>query len=204
MDVKVAGISSEVMEAALERARQGRLHILGKMKETMSAHRDNLSPHAPRIYTMKIKPDKIRDVIGTGGKVIRGIIEQTGAKINVEDDGTVSIASSDEAAAKEAIKIIEGIVEEAVLGKVYRGEVKRITDFGAFVEIIPGTDGLLHISQIAHRRLAKVTEELHEGDIIDVKVIEIDKTGRIRLSRKELLKKDRESHKRSEKATEKV
>jgi polyribonucleotide nucleotidyltransferase len=204
MDVKVAGISSEVMKAALERARQGRLHILEKMKETMGAHRDNLSPHAPRIYTMKIKPDKIRDVIGTGGKVIRGIIEQTGAKINVDDDGTVSIASSDEAAAKEAIKIIEGIVEEAVLGKVYRGEVKRITDFGAFVEIIPGTDGLLHISQIAHRRLAKVTEELHEGDVIDVKVIEIDKTGRIRLSRKELLKKDRESHKRSEKAAEKV
>jgi polyribonucleotide nucleotidyltransferase len=204
MDVKVAGISSEVMHTALERAREGRLYILDKMKDTMGAHRDNLSPHAPRIYTMKIKPDKIRDVIGTGGKVIRGIIEQTGAKINVDDDGTVSIASSDEAAAKEAITIIEGIVEEAVLGKVYKGEVKRITDFGAFVEIIPGTDGLLHISQIAHRRLEKVTEELKEGDIIEVKVIEMDKTGRIRLSRKELLKKDSDSHKKSEKPAEKV
>jgi polyribonucleotide nucleotidyltransferase len=204
MDVKVAGISSEVMKAALDRARLGRLHILGKMKETMTGHREVLSPHAPRIYTMKIKPDKIRDVIGTGGKVIRGIVEQTGAKINVEDDGTVSIASNDESAAQEAIKIIEGIVEEAVLGKVYKGEVKRITDFGAFVEILPGTDGLLHISQIAHRRVEKVTDELKEGDVIEVKVIEIDKTGRIRLSRKELLKKDADSDKSKEKTHENV
>jgi len=204
MDVKVAGITSEVMKAALERARIGRLHILGKMKETMSDARTDLSPHAPRIYTMKIKPDKIRDVIGSGGKVIRGIIEQTGAKINVEDDGTVSIASNDESAAQEAIKIIEGIVEEAQLGKVYKGEVKRITDFGAFVEILPGTDGLLHISQIAHRRLEKVTDELHEGDVIEVKVIEIDKTGRIRLSRKELLPKDSGSGKGKEQTQETV
>ncbi len=190
MDVKVAGISSEVMRTALERAREGRLFILDKMKETMTAHREDLSPHAPRIYTMKINQDKIRDVIGTGGKIIRGIIEQTGAKINVEDDGTIKIASSDEAAAREAIKIIEGIVEEAVLGQVYTGVVKRITDFGAFVEILPGTDGLLHISQIAHKRIEKVTDVLSEGDTLDVKVIEIDRTGRIRLSRKELLKRE--------------
>lgn len=190
MDVKVAGISSEVMHTALERAKEGRLFILDKMRETMADHRENLSPYAPRIYTLRIKPDKIRDVIGTGGKVIRGIIEQTGAKINVEDDGTVNIASSDEAAAREAIKIIEGIVEEAVVGKVYKGVVKRITDFGAFVEILPNTDGLLHISQIAHKRIAKVTDVLKEGEEIEVKVIEIDKTGRIRLSRKELLEKE--------------
>ncbi len=200
MDVKVAGISGEVMRSALERAREGRLFILGKMKDTMAAHRENLSPFAPRIYTLRIKPDKIRDVIGTGGKVIRGIVEQTGVKINVEDDGTVNIASADEASAREAIKIIEGIVEEAVVGKVYKGVVKRITDFGAFVEILPGTDGLLHISQIAHRRIAKVTDELHEGDEIEVKVIEIDKMGRIRLSRKELLKKDSDTGKREKTA----
>jgi len=189
MDSKIGGINRSVMEQALEQAKQGRLFILGKMAETLSAPREGLSPHAPRIYTLKIKQEKIRDVIGTGGKVIRGIVAETGVKIDIEDDGTVLIASSDSAAAQRAIDIVMGIVEEAEVGKVYKGKVVRITDFGAFVEILPGTDGLLHISQIDHRRLEKVTEVLHEGDEVEVKVIEIDKLGRIRLSRKELLPK---------------
>jgi len=188
MDVKIAGIKRAVMEEALERARRGRLFILEKMKEALSAPREVLSTHAPRIYTMQIRQEKIRDVIGTGGKVIRGIIEQTGTKINITDDGVISIAASDESSAQKAIEIIKGIVAEAELGKIYLGKVKRITDFGAFVEILPGTEGLLHISQIAHRRIAKVTDEIHEGDEVLVKVIEIDKAGRIRLSRKEALK----------------
>jgi polyribonucleotide nucleotidyltransferase len=193
MDVKIAGISREIMEQALGQAREGRLFILKKMSETMEVPREGLSPHAPRIYTMQIKQDRIRDVIGTGGKVIRGIIEQTGVKINVNDDGTVLIASSDEASAREAIQIVEGIVEEPELGKIYDGKVVRITDFGAFVEILPGTDGLLHISQIDFKRIDKVTDVLHEGDEVPVKVIEIDKMGRIRLSRKEALKEKKEA-----------
>jgi polyribonucleotide nucleotidyltransferase len=188
MDVKIAGISRDIMEQALDQAREGRLFILKKMSETLEAPREGLSPHAPRIYTLHIKQDKIRDVIGPGGKVIKGIIEQTGVKININDDGTVLIASSDEASAREAIQIVEGIVEEPELGRIYRGKVVRITDFGAFVEILPGTDGLLHISQIDFKRIDKVTDVLHEGDEVPVKVIEIDKMGRIRLSRKEALK----------------
>lgn len=188
LDSKIGGISREVMEEALEQARRGRLFILQKMKETLGAPREDLSPHAPRIYTMQIKQDKIRDVIGTGGKVIRGIIEQTGVKINIDDTGLVNIASPDEESARKAMDIIAGIVEEAELGKIYVGKVKRITDFGAFVEILPGTEGLLHISQISHKRIAKVSDELKEGDEVPVKVIEIDKLGRIRLSRKEALK----------------
>jgi polyribonucleotide nucleotidyltransferase len=188
LDSKIGGISRGVMEEALEQARRGRLFILEKMKETLGAPRENLSPHAPRIYTMQIKQDKIRDVIGTGGKVIRGIIEQTGVKINIDDTGLVNIASPDEESARKAMDIIAGIVEEAELGKIYVGKVKRITDFGAFVEILPGTEGLLHISQISHKRIAKVSDEIREGDEVPVKVIEIDKLGRIRLSRKEALK----------------
>lgn len=191
MDSKIGGISRAVMEEAIEQARKGRLHILDRMAETLPAPRENLSAHAPRIFTIQIKQDKIRDVIGTGGKIIRGIIEQTGTKINIEDSGIVSIASADEESAQKAIAIIKGIVEEAELGKIYMGKVVRITDFGAFVEILPGTDGLLHISQISHKRIAKVTDEIQVGDEIPVKVIEIDKMGRIRLSRKEALK---ESH----------
>ncbi len=187
MDVKVAGISREIMQQALEQAREGRLHILGEMKSAMPESRDGLSPHAPRIFTLQIKQDKIRDVIGTGGKVIRGIIEETGCKINVDDAGLISIASSDEDSAQKAIDIIKGIVEDPEDGKVYKGKVVRITDFGAFVEIMPGKDGLLHISQIENRRLDTVTEVLNEGDEVEVKVIEIDKLGRVRLSRKVLL-----------------
>ncbi|MEJ2181971.1 MAG: polyribonucleotide nucleotidyltransferase [Nitrospirota bacterium] len=188
MDVKIAGITGEVLQEALEQARKGRLFILEAMKQALPAPRETLSPYAPRIYTMMVKQDKIRDIIGTGGKVIKGIIEETGVKINIEDSGLVSIASPDEAAARKAIKIIEGIIEEPEVGKLYKGKVVRITDFGAFVEILPGTDGLLHISQIDHKRIEKVTDVLHEGDEVLVKVIEIDKLGRVRLSRKEALK----------------
>jgi polyribonucleotide nucleotidyltransferase len=187
MDVKISGINRTIMEEALEQARKGRLHILEKMKETITAPRESLSPHAPRIYTMQIKQDKIRDVIGTGGKVIKGIIEETGVKMNINDDGVINIASADEESAQRAIQIVEGIVEEPEVGKVYTGKVVRITDFGAFVQILPGTDGLLHISQISDKRIEKVTDVLKEGDEISVKVIEIDKIGRVRLSRKSLL-----------------
>jgi polyribonucleotide nucleotidyltransferase len=161
------------------------------MKEVLPGPRENLSPYAPRIYTMRIKQEKIRDVIGTGGKVIRGIIEQTGVKIDIEDDGSVHVASPDEESARKAIEIISGIVAEAEVGKVYTGKVKRVADFGAFVEIIPGVDGLLHISQIAERRIAKVTDEINVGDEVVVKVIEIDNQGRIRLSRKEAMRQEK-------------
>ena len=185
LDTKIGGISRGIMEKALEQARQGRLHILTKMSETINVHRDNLAPYAPRIYTMQIKQAKIREVIGTGGKVIRGIVEQTGVKINVDDSGLINIASSDEESAKKAMDIIKNITAEAELDKIYLGKVKRVLDFGAFVEIFPGTEGLLHISQISEQRIAKVTDEINEGDEVLVKVIEIDKLGRIRLSRKE-------------------
>jgi len=182
-------VTKEIMASALEQAKAGRLHILGKMKEVLATPRDHLATHAPRIFTMKIKPDKIRDVIGPGGKIIRGIVEQTGVKMDIDDSGTINIASADEESAQKAIKIVEGIIAEAELGKIYIGKVKRIMDFGAFIEILPGTEGLLHISQIDDTRIAKVTDVLSEGEEnIPVKVIEIDKMGRIRLSRKEALK----------------
>ncbi|PKL51535.1 MAG: polyribonucleotide nucleotidyltransferase [Nitrospira bacterium HGW-Nitrospira-1] len=187
MDTKIGGISHEIMEKALEQARQGRLFILGKIRETLDAPRTDLAKHAPRIYTMQIKQDKIRDVIGTGGKVIRGIIEQTGVKINIDDTGLINIAAVDGEAAQKAIDIINNITAEAELGKIYLGKVKKVMDFGAFVEIIPGTEGLVHISQLSDKRVAKVTDEVNEGDEVLVKVIEIDKTGRIRLSRKEAM-----------------
>jgi polyribonucleotide nucleotidyltransferase len=188
MDTKIGGISRGVMEKALEQARQGRFFILDRMKETLAEPRSSLSMHAPRIYTMRIKQDKIRDVIGTGGKVIRGIIEQTGVKIDIDDSGLINIAAADGTAAQKAIDIINNITAEAELGKIYLGKVKRIMDFGAFVEILPGTEGLLHISQLSEKRVAKVTDEVNEGDEVMVKVIEIDKMGRIRLSRKEAMK----------------
>ncbi|MBI5664611.1 MAG: polyribonucleotide nucleotidyltransferase [Nitrospirae bacterium] len=189
MDVKISGVSREIMANALEQAKKGRLHILGKMKEILSSPRDHLAAHAPRIFTMKIKPDKIREVIGAGGKVIRGIVEQTGVKIDIDDSGNINIASIDEESAQKAISIIEGIIAEAELGKIYIGKVKRVVDFGAFVEILPGTEGLLHISQISDKRVAKVEDVLKEGEEgVPVKVIEIDKMGRIRLSRKEAMK----------------
>jgi len=188
MDTKIGGISREIMVSALEQARQGRLHILGKINETLAGPRENLSTHAPRIYTMQIKQDKIREVIGSGGKVIRGIIEQTGVKIDIDDSGLINIAATDGTSAQKAIDIINGIVAEPELNRIYLGKVKRIADFGAFVEILPNTDGLLHISQISDKRVANVTDVLKEGDEVLVKVIEIDRTGKIRLSRKEAMK----------------
>ncbi len=187
MDIKVTGITAEIMREALEQARAGRIHILGKMAETLSAPRNSVSPIAPRIVTIKIPVDKIRDVIGPGGKMIRSIIERTGVKIDVEDDGRVNVASADEAAAAKAIGIIQELTATPELNKTYMGKVQRITDFGAFVEIMPGTDGLLHVSEIANHRVKDVRDELKEGEQVLVKVINIDPTGKIRLSRKALL-----------------
>jgi len=188
MDMKIEGITIDTMRTALTQAKEGRLHILGKMLETLSEPRKSLNPFAPRIISMQINPDKIKDVIGSGGKVIRSIVEQTGAKIDIEDNGTINIASSDEAAANKAKEIIRGICQDAEVGKLYMGKVRKIMDFGAFVEIFPGTDGLLHISQISEQRLEKVTDALKEGDEILVKVLEIDRQGKIRLSRKEAIR----------------
>jgi polyribonucleotide nucleotidyltransferase len=187
MDIKVTGITAQVMREALQQARQGRLHILQKMEETIRSPRQNISTYAPRIITIRIPVDKIRDVIGPGGKTIRSIIDRTGVKIDVEDDGSVNVASADEAAAQKAIGIIQELTATPELNKTYLGKVQRITDFGAFVEIIPGTDGLLHVSEIANHRVKDVRDELKEGEQILVKVINIDPTGKIRLSRKALL-----------------
>jgi polyribonucleotide nucleotidyltransferase len=187
MDIKVQGLSREILQKALYQAREGRMHILGKMAEALAAPREELSRHAPRIFTINIKPDRIRDVIGPGGKMIRAIIEQTGVAIDVEDDGTISIASSDDASAKKAIEIIKGLTTEPEVGQFYMGVVRRIVDFGAFVEILPGTDGLIHISELDAKRVNKVTDILNEGDEVLVKVISIDRQGKIRLSRKEAL-----------------
>jgi polyribonucleotide nucleotidyltransferase len=187
MDIKVTGITAAIMREALQQANRGRLHILGEMQKTLIAPRGNISTYAPRIITIKIPVDKIRDVIGPGGKMIRSIIERTGVKIDVEDDGSVNVASSDEAAAQKAIGIIQELTATAELNKTYLGKVQRITDFGAFVEIMPGTDGLLHVSEIANHRVKDVRDELKEGEQVMVKVINIDPTGKIRLSRKALL-----------------
>ena len=187
MDIKLAGVPTLVMRKALEQARQGRLHILGIMADALAAHRENISQHAPRIVTIKIPVDKIRDVIGPGGKMIRSIIERTGVKIDVEDDGRVNVASADGASAQKAISIIQELTATPELNKTYLGKVQRITDFGAFVEIMAGTDGLLHVSEIANHRVKDVRDELKEGEQILVKVINIDPTGKIRLSRKALL-----------------
>jgi polyribonucleotide nucleotidyltransferase len=187
MDIKIAGITPALMRQALEQARTGRLYILDRMQETLAAPRPHLSAFAPRIFTMKIKQDKIREVIGPGGKTIRGIIAETGVKINVEDSGMISIAAVDEASAQKAIEAINRITEEVEVGKIYLGTVRKIMDFGAFVEILPGTDGLVHISQLAHHRVRAVSDEVAEGEQILVKVLEIDKQGKIRLSRKETM-----------------
>jgi len=187
MDIKVSGITTEIMRKALEQARKGRLYILEKMQETLSVARTNVSTYAPRIVTIRIPVDKIRDVIGPGGKMIRSIIERTGVKIDVEDDGRVNVASADEASAQKAIGIIQELTATPELNKTYLGKVQRITDFGAFVEIMPGVDGLLHVSEIAHYRVKDVRDELREGEQVMVKVINIDPSGKIRLSRKALL-----------------
>jgi polyribonucleotide nucleotidyltransferase len=187
MDIKVTGVTSEIMRKALEQAREGRLFILGKMEQVIPAARTNISAFAPRIVTIRIPVDKIRDVIGPGGKVIRSIIERTGVKIDVEDDGRVNVASADEESAQKAITIIQELTATPELNKTYLGKVQRITDFGAFVEIMPGLDGLLHVSEIAKHRVKDVRDELKEGEQLLVKVINIDPSGKIRLSRKALL-----------------
>jgi polyribonucleotide nucleotidyltransferase len=192
MDIKVTGITAAVMREALAQARKGRLEILGKMQATLDAPRANISTFAPRIVTIQIPVDKIRDVIGPGGKMIRSIIERTGVKIDVEDDGRVNVASADEESAARAIAIIQELTATPELNKSYLGTVQRITDFGAFVEIMPGVDGLLHVSEIAKHRVKDVRDELKEGEQLMVKVINIDPTGKVRLSRKALLPPDAE------------
>ena len=184
MDIKVEGLTREILVAALDQAREGRLHILGKMLEVLPEPRADISKYAPRIVTVQVKVDKIRDIIGPGGKTIRAIIEQTGCMINVDDSGRVSIASDDPARIAKAKAIIEGLTAEAEVGAVYHGVVKRIVDFGAFVEILPGTDGLIHISELDDRRVERVTDVIQEGDEVVVKVLNVDQTGKIRLSRR--------------------
>jgi len=187
MDIKITGVNAQIMAEALEQAKKGRLHILSAMQQALPEPRAEISLHAPRIIKIKINPDKIRDVIGPGGKVIRALVEETGAKIDVEDDGTVSIATADGAAAEAAVARIRGLTAEAEVGQTYVGTVNRIVDFGAFVEIFPGTDGLLHISEIADRRIRDVRDELKEGQQIMVKCI--GKEGnKIKLSRKAVLR----------------
>jgi polyribonucleotide nucleotidyltransferase len=186
MDIKIDGITAEIMKTALNQAKTGRLHILGEMNKALSATRDQMSDFAPRIISFKIDPAKIREVIGKGGATIRGITEQTGASIDLTDDGVVKIASVDKAAGEEAKRLIEEITDEVEVGKIYEGKVVRLMDFGAFVTILPGKDGLVHISQISDDHVDKVSDKLSEGDVVRVKVLEIDRQGRVRLSMKEV------------------
>jgi polyribonucleotide nucleotidyltransferase len=190
MDLKIEGVDFGLMDQALKQARDGRIHILNEMKKVMKEARGQISEFAPRMETIKIKPEKVREVIGPGGKVIRGIIEQTGVKIDIEDDGTINIFSAESESIAKAKKIIADICAEAEVGKTYSGRVVKITDFGAFVEILPNTQGLLHISEIAHERLRSVSDALSEGDVVDVKVLDIDRTGKMKLSRKALLARE--------------
>ena len=185
MDNKVGGVTRDVMRQALHQARDARLFVLGVMQKAIDAPRKEVSAYAPRIVTLHIKPDKIRDVIGPGGKVIRGLVEETGCKIDIEDDGTVLIASADGVAMEKAIAAIEAITAEPEIGRIYHGKVRKIVDFGAFVEIMPGVDGLLHISQLAKERVRRVEDVVHEGDEVMVKVLDVDRSGKIRLSLRE-------------------
>jgi polyribonucleotide nucleotidyltransferase len=187
MDIKIDGLTEDILRRALYQARDGRIFIIEKVREILPEPRQDISIYAPRITTIKVKPDKVRDVIGAGGKNIRQIVSETGVTIDVEDDGTVTIASSDKEAAARAVAMVKWLTEEAEIGKIYQGTVKKVVDFGAFVEILPGTEGLVHISQLAKGRINKVTDVVKEGDEITVKVLEIDKQGKIRLSRKEAL-----------------
>ena len=189
MDIKIEGITKEIMQIALKQAKEARLHILNVMDEAIGGHREELSEFAPRIYTMKIDQDKIRDVIGKGGAMIRQITEESDTNIEIEDDGTIKIFATERAKADIAIGKIEQVTAEIEVGKTYNGKITRIVDFGAFVEVLPGKEGLVHISQIAHERVNKVTDYLKEGEMVDVKVMEIDRQNRVRLSIKELLEK---------------
>jgi polyribonucleotide nucleotidyltransferase len=187
MDIKISGVTREIMSNALEQAKDGRLHILGKMQEAITEPRADIAPHAPKFFTVKINPDKIRDIIGPGGKIIKGLSAEFDAKIEVDDDGNVKVFTPSGDTAEKLLARIEDITEEAKVGKIYDGTVKTIKDFGAFVEILPGTDGLVHISELADKRVEKVTDILKEGDKVKVKVLEIDQRGKIRLSRKAVL-----------------
>jgi polyribonucleotide nucleotidyltransferase len=189
MDLKIEGLPFEILREALEKARKARLHVLDRMAATLATPRPELSPFAPRILIFQIKVDRIGDVIGPGGKHIRGITEQTGAKVDIDDDGTVIVASVDVTAAETAKRMILALVEEPELDRVYEGKVRRITTFGAFVEILPGTDGLVHISELDHGRTERVEDVLKLGETVQVKVIEIDPEGKVRLSRRALLPK---------------
>jgi polyribonucleotide nucleotidyltransferase len=186
MDIKIQGITREIMDVALNQARDARLHILGEMAKVISAPREEMSEWAPSIITFKIDPEKIRDVIGKGGSVIRAMTEETGATIDIDQDGTVRVASIDGASGKEACRRIELITADVEVGRIYEGKVARLMDFGAFVTILPGKDGLVHISQISNERVEKVSDKLAEGDVVKVKVLEVDRQGRVRLSMKEV------------------
>jgi polyribonucleotide nucleotidyltransferase len=192
MDIKTRGLSKEILERVLDQSRQGRIHILEKMRETISEPRKDLSRHAPRIVTLKVKQEKIRDIIGPGGKTIRSIVDQTGVKVDVEDSGDVKLASPNYEAIEKAIYMIKRLTEEVEVGGLYTGIVKRILGFGAIVEIFPGTDGLVHISQLADSHVREVGDVLKEGEEVLVKVIDIDSQGRIRLSRKAALKETKQ------------
>jgi len=186
MDIKIKGITREIMSQALDQAREGRLHILGKMNEVIEGHREEMSAYAPRLITIRIDPEKIRDVIGKGGATIRQLTEETGTTIDITDDGTVTVGSVDKAAGEEARRRIELLTADVEVGQVYQGKVNKLMDFGAFVNILPGRDGLVHISQISHQRVESVSDELSEGQTVSVKVLEVDRQGRIRLSMKAL------------------
>ena len=189
MDIKIQGITKEIMQVALAQAKEARMHILGKMTDAMAQAKTEVSNFAPRLFTMKINPEKIRDVIGKGGAVIRALTEETGTQINIEEDGTITIASADPSKAEEAKRRIEQLTAELEIGKVYEGQITKILDFGALISLLPGKDGLLHISQIAHERVEKVTDYLSEGQIVKVKVLETDEKGRVKLSMKALLER---------------
>ena len=193
MDIKIQGITKEIMQVALAQAKEARMHILGKMQEAMAEAKTEVSNFAPRLFTMKINPEKIRDVIGKGGAVIRALTEETGCQINIEEDGTITIASADPEKAEMAKRRIEQITAEVEIGKTYEGPVTKILDFGALINLLPGKDGLLHISQIAHERVEKVTDYLSEGQIVKVKVLETDEKGRIKLSMKALLERPQQN-----------
>ncbi|MCA9768617.1 MAG: S1 RNA-binding domain-containing protein, partial [Gemmatimonadetes bacterium] len=189
MDIKIDGLSLDIMETALEKARNGRLHILGEMNKVLQTHRPEMSPWAPRIITIQIKPDKIGDVIGPKGKTIRGIQDASGAKVNIDDSGLITIAAVGEEAGSKAREMVMAIVAEPEVGKVYEGPVKSITAFGAFIEILPGVEGLLHISELDHKRVEKTEDVVKKGEVVQVKLLEVDERGRMRLSRKALLPK---------------
>jgi polyribonucleotide nucleotidyltransferase len=186
MDIKIQGITREIMSTALDQARTARLHILDEMNKVLGESRSEMSEWAPTIITMRIDPEKIRDVIGKGGAVIRAITEETGASVDIDNDGTVRIASVDGASGKEAFRRIELITADVEVGRIYEGKVARLMDFGAFVTILPGKDGLVHISQISNERVEKVSDKLAEGDDVRVKVLEVDRQGRVRLSMKDV------------------